>query len=106
MRERDESSANLDISNDYAREFEGADQKRYDSARWWRRVNRLMSVVGLMIIAAVVSSLAFCRRKTTLTEHADCPYYHRSSGELVTEHLPYDAAICIILRCSAKLRTL
>ncbi|KAH8879391.1 hypothetical protein GQ53DRAFT_39691 [Thozetella sp. PMI_491] len=31
------------------------DQSRYESARWWRNVNRFMSVVGLLIIGAIVA---------------------------------------------------
>jgi len=31
------------------------DETRYESARWWRNLNRVMSVVGLLIIGAVVA---------------------------------------------------
>lgn len=31
------------------------DETRYESARWWRNLNRAMSVVGLLIIGAVVA---------------------------------------------------
>lgn len=31
------------------------DERRYQSARWWRRLNRWMSLVGLLIIATIVS---------------------------------------------------
>ncbi|KAL2133963.1 hypothetical protein VTI74DRAFT_1319 [Chaetomium olivicolor] len=31
------------------------DESRYESARWWRNLNRVMSVVGLLIIGAVVA---------------------------------------------------
>ncbi len=31
------------------------DETRYESARWWRNVNRIMSVVGLLIIGAIVA---------------------------------------------------
>ncbi|TAQ85625.1 hypothetical protein B7494_g6026 [Chlorociboria aeruginascens] len=58
MRERDQSSSNLDSSNDiyndFARQFGTMDDARYESARWWRRLNRWMSLVGISIIAAVV----------------------------------------------------
>lgn len=56
MRDRDRSSANLDVSNDYALTFGPADEQRYESARWWRRVNRYMSFVGILIIIAIVGS--------------------------------------------------
>jgi len=31
------------------------DETRYESARWWRNLNRFMSVIGLLIIGAVVA---------------------------------------------------
>ncbi|TVY29051.1 hypothetical protein LHYA1_G002247 [Lachnellula hyalina] len=60
MRERDveNSTSNLDNSNDYAndfaRQFGPVDEIRFESAKWWRNLNRWMSIVGLLIIAAVV----------------------------------------------------
>ena len=32
-----------------------ADEARHENARWWRNVNRIMSVLGLLVIGAVVS---------------------------------------------------
>ena len=32
------------------------DQARYENARWWRNINRIMSVVGVGIIVAIVSA--------------------------------------------------
>lgn len=31
------------------------DERRYENARWWRSLNQLMSIVGILIIAAIVS---------------------------------------------------
>lgn len=31
------------------------DESQYHSARWWRQVNRFMSILGLLIIGAVVA---------------------------------------------------
>jgi len=59
MQERDHSTSNLesgnDISNDYAHEFGPVDEARYESAKWWRRLNRWMSLVGILIIVVIVS---------------------------------------------------
>lgn len=33
------------------------DEKRWQKARWWRRVNRIMSILGLLIIGAVVRKI-------------------------------------------------
>ncbi|QSZ30706.1 hypothetical protein DSL72_000264 [Monilinia vaccinii-corymbosi] len=41
-------------ANDYARVFGPLDEARYESARWWRNLNRWMSAVGLLIIAAII----------------------------------------------------
>lgn len=32
-----------------------ADEVRFQSARWWRTLNRFMSVIGLLILGAVVA---------------------------------------------------
>jgi hypothetical protein len=60
MQERDHSTSNLDstndVPNDYARQFGPMDEARYESAKWWRRLNRWMSLVGLLVLAAVVST--------------------------------------------------
>lgn len=31
------------------------EEARYESARWWRNLNRIMSVVGLLITGAVIA---------------------------------------------------
>ncbi|KAK2628613.1 hypothetical protein QTJ16_001716 [Diplocarpon rosae] len=58
MREQDNSTSNLDSSNetadDYACRLGPAGEVSYESAKWWRRLNRWMSVIGLLVIAAVV----------------------------------------------------
>lgn len=60
MHERDNSTTNLGESNenfdDYERQFGVLDDARHESAKWWRRLNRCMSVVGALLVAAVVSA--------------------------------------------------
>ncbi len=41
------------------------DEKRYENARWWRSLNQLMSIVGLLIIAAIVSWRLVCLENPT-----------------------------------------
>lgn len=59
MRKHDNSTSILDdaneVSNDFARHLSPIDEARYLSARWWRGVNRCMSLVGVLIIVVVVS---------------------------------------------------
>lgn len=58
MIERDNSTSNLDSSNeavnDYARQIRPLDEARYESARWWRQLNRIMSFLGLLIIGTII----------------------------------------------------
>lgn len=52
------SPSHPDLTNSAAAQnSRPADEARYESAKWWRRLNRIMSFVGLLIIGAVVS---FC----------------------------------------------
>ncbi|KAH8600889.1 hypothetical protein B0O99DRAFT_681747 [Bisporella sp. PMI_857] len=58
MEEQNSSSDRLDSSNfrpdDYTRQFGPLDEARYESTRWWRRLNRFMSMIGILIVAAVI----------------------------------------------------
>lgn len=57
MRERDSSTSNLSEGpNDFTRHFGPMDEARYESAKWWRNLNRWMCLVGLLIIATIVCS--------------------------------------------------
>jgi len=73
MRERDHSTSNLGgsegLSNDYVRQFGPIDEARYESAKWWRMLNRWMSLAGLLIVAAVVCNPGISSQgtKTNLT---------------------------------------
>lgn len=59
MQEHDGSTSNLDSSNEgansYSRGYGSHDEARYESALWWRKLNRWMSFIGLLIIGSVVS---------------------------------------------------
>ena len=48
-----EAGANFSLSRE-AKQAEMDCEKRFRNARWWRRVNRMMSVVGVLVIAAIV----------------------------------------------------
>ncbi|POS84987.1 hypothetical protein EPUL_003678, partial [Erysiphe pulchra] len=52
MRDEDRLSPNLDIFKN-ERDINAIDEARYESAAWWRRLNRYMSILGVLIIAAV-----------------------------------------------------
>lgn len=49
------------------------DQARYENARWWRNINRFLSVIGGGIIIAIVSCFPSCRFDPALTIHTDRP---------------------------------
>lgn len=54
MLERDHSRSELGIPESIRRQFNEADDMRYQSARWWRNLNRGMSLVGLAIIGVTI----------------------------------------------------
>lgn len=65
MVQRDSSYSDLAVrqqSHEYERHIESVDELRYENARWWRMLNRIMSVVGLLIIAAVVTLVVLALR--------------------------------------------
>ena len=62
----DDTITRADIEKAFDRDVGAIDEIRYENARWWRNVNRLMSLVGLLIIAAIVSGSAGCRSSPTL----------------------------------------
>jgi hypothetical protein len=67
MQERDNSTSNLSevAPVDYSRYLGAMDEVRYESAKWWRRVNRTMSFVGLVVLASIVSTAVDCFRFRT-----------------------------------------
>ena len=54
MIESDHNKSTPKFSETIARELDPADISRYESARWWRNLNRGMAVVGILIIAVIV----------------------------------------------------
>ena len=76
MEERDNSTSNLGVSNDtfndYERQFGPMDDARYESAKWWRRLNRWMSLVGFLIIAAIVSNSFYGSRYLVIEFQLTC----------------------------------
>ncbi|KAJ2899047.1 putative serine-rich protein [Zalerion maritima] len=55
MVERGGSTSSLDLPAEIEHTRNGAaDETRYQSARWWRTLNRFMAIFGVLIIAAVI----------------------------------------------------
>ncbi|KAK0669453.1 hypothetical protein QBC41DRAFT_107244 [Cercophora samala] len=40
---------------EYSYQPQAGDERRFETVRWWRNLNRIMSVVGLLIIGAIVA---------------------------------------------------
>lgn len=40
---------------DYSHQLRTLDESRYESAKWWRNLNRVMSFFGLLVIGAIVA---------------------------------------------------
>jgi hypothetical protein len=60
MQERDKSTALFRVSENsgsepFYRRVAPIDDSRYQSARWWRNLNRYMSIIGFLIIGAVIA---------------------------------------------------
>ena len=49
----------LQIVQDLEDQLIPGDEGRYENARWWRNINRIMCVVGFMVIIAIVSLQRF-----------------------------------------------
>lgn len=43
------------IAQDLENRLAPMDEAQYENARWWRQLNRIMMIVGALIIAAIVS---------------------------------------------------
>ncbi len=43
------------IVEDLEKRLGPIDEARYENARWWRNINRIMSLIGIVIVVAVVS---------------------------------------------------
>lgn len=54
MEER-HGTSHFDMQHDPSYRMMIIDEARYHSARWWRNLNRGMSVVGILVIGAVIA---------------------------------------------------
>ncbi|KAL8680570.1 MAG: hypothetical protein Q9186_003262 [Xanthomendoza sp. 1 TL-2023] len=50
-----DSVPGVDAAHDLEKTFGMIDEARYENARWWRHLNRLMCIIGCLLIAAIVS---------------------------------------------------
>jgi hypothetical protein len=58
MGERDRSTTQFGIPDEpepFARHIQSMDDSKYNSARWWRNLNRMMSLVGLLLLGAIAA---------------------------------------------------
>ncbi|KAI1866055.1 uncharacterized protein JN550_008033 [Neoarthrinium moseri] len=56
--ERDHSTTQFRIPEKpepFARQLRPVDDFKYQSAKWWRNVNRAMSIIGLLVVGAIVA---------------------------------------------------
>ena len=53
--EHDPSTSNLDLRQKSSYHAPSVNETVYSSARWWRNVNRIMSIVGLLVLGAVIA---------------------------------------------------
>ena len=55
MEEANGSTSQLDARSSYPRRSMLPHELYYEGARWWRRLNRYMSIVGLLVIGAIIA---------------------------------------------------
>jgi hypothetical protein len=55
MIERNPSESQIAGPGDHFGLLNAVDDSRYQSAKWWRGLNRIMAVIGLLVIGAVVA---------------------------------------------------
>jgi hypothetical protein len=55
-KEPEKRLSRLEIERDLEKALGVAGGARYENARWWRNLNRGMSVLGVLILAAIVSA--------------------------------------------------
>jgi len=54
----------IDAEQHYMQQFGPADDKAYQKARWWRSLNRIMSVIGTILIVTIIVLAVLLARKT------------------------------------------
>ena len=57
-----EVSRQIQVLEDLEQQLGTVDEARYENARWWRNVNRVMSGFGVLIIVAVIALVAVAAR--------------------------------------------
>ncbi|KAI2229291.1 hypothetical protein LOZ13_006634 [Ophidiomyces ophidiicola] len=72
------STGQPDVERNFNNRVKHIDQIRYENARWWRRLNRCMTPVGLVIIATIVFG------PYDLMPFMFSPFYQRSMTDLET----------------------
>ncbi|KAK2000512.1 hypothetical protein LX36DRAFT_420567 [Colletotrichum falcatum] len=55
MSEHDHRSSLLDEGRDLPRRVVAIDETLFQSARWWRALNRYMSIIGLLVVGAIAA---------------------------------------------------
>lgn len=55
MIEQNHSTRHLDPRRQKSQPMLTIDELRYNSARWWRNLNRGMSIVGLLMLGAIIA---------------------------------------------------
>ncbi len=55
-KEPEKRLSRLEIERDLEKALGVSGEARYENARWWRNLNRAMSVLGVVILAAIVSA--------------------------------------------------
>ena len=74
----------LDVEVAIVQEVGSIEERKYQKAMWWRWANRFMSVVGLVVIGAIVSGPAEHVAKRIADRNPDCTCYSWRSHVIPT----------------------
>lgn len=55
MVQQHHSTSHLDLRHQPSQSMLTMDEVRYNSTRWWRNLNRGMSIVGLLVLGAIIA---------------------------------------------------
>lgn len=51
----DQQESSSAVNADQTQGYSSKAVERYENARWWRKINRMLSVVGLLVIGAIIA---------------------------------------------------
>lgn len=61
---KEATPSQINVEHVMSRHLNPIDQLQYQKARWWRNLNRIMSVVGVLLIGTIITLAVFAAKMT------------------------------------------